>query len=182
MPGYSRLFRRGATYYFRVGVPNELRKAIGKTEIIKSLRTTNFQEAKRLVAFESADADARFISARGKLKPIEQSLIHVPALSDAEIHRLVFEWFIDIEKHSEEWWATSGQSLDEDALSEMLENLHIDETVFNGGNKHFEAKDGKFDLDSFLAERGMDCPSDKIDVAELDEIWRATVQYLNIPK
>ncbi|MDR3405702.1 MAG: hypothetical protein P4L99_24675 [Chthoniobacter sp.] len=60
MPPYSRLFRRAATYYFRVGVPEVLRPAIGKREILKSLRTTNYHEAKRLVAFESATADALF--------------------------------------------------------------------------------------------------------------------------
>jgi hypothetical protein len=70
VPGYSCLFRRGATYYFRVGIPQELRKAIGKTEIIKSLRTTDFYEAKRQVAFESVDADALFISERRKLQPV----------------------------------------------------------------------------------------------------------------
>ena len=170
--GYSRLFRRGATYYFRVGVPNELRKAIGKTEVIKSLRTTDFQEAKRLVAFESADTDARFISERRKLKNIEPPRTQVPALSDAEIHRLVIEWFIDIERESEEWWETSGQSLDDEALPEVLENLQVDAAVFNGGNKHYEGRDGKSDLDDFLAERGMDCPSDSPAYRKLCEAFR----------
>ena len=50
MPGYSRLYRRGATYYFRVVVPHDLRKSLRKTEITKSLRTTDYAEAKRLVA------------------------------------------------------------------------------------------------------------------------------------
>lgn len=85
VPGYSRLFRRGATYYFRVGVPKELRKAIGKTEIIKSLRTTEFQKAKQLVVFESADVDARFVSERRKLRGAEEPPASLPALSDAEI-------------------------------------------------------------------------------------------------
>jgi hypothetical protein len=120
VPGYSRLFRRGAVYYFRVGVPRELRSAIKKTEIIKSLRTSNFSEAKRLVAFESADVDALFHSARIKLHRVKSPRGKVSKLSDAEIHRLVVEWFIQIEKRSEDWWQNEGRNLAFDERQEAL--------------------------------------------------------------
>src|ERR1700677_4793644 len=93
MPGHSRLFRRGAMYYFRMGVPQEFRSAIGKTEIIKSLRTTDFREAKRLVVLESAHADELLAKERRKLKRVSTPPQKLGKLSEAEIHRLVFEWF-----------------------------------------------------------------------------------------
>ncbi|MEI9893061.1 MAG: DUF6538 domain-containing protein [Chthoniobacter sp.] len=88
MPGYSRLFRRNSSYYFRVGVPVEIRPAIGKREILKSLRTSNFQEAKRAVAYESAAADTLFEQARAKLKLISVPSRQLAPLSETQIHRL----------------------------------------------------------------------------------------------
>ncbi len=172
MPGYSRLFRRGATYYFRVGVPTALRKAIGKTEIIKSLRTADFAEAKRFVAIESAHVDARFACEWNKLNPVSKSKTTLASLSEAEIHRLAVEWFIDLEKLSEDWWAMSGSSLERDEISEMVSDLRTDEVVFSGGNDHYRGDDGSGDLDSFLAERGIDVPEKSISYHKLREAFR----------
>lgn len=172
VPGYSRLFRRGATYYFRVGVPNELRKAIGKTEIIKSLRTTEFRKAKCICDLESASANARFDSARRTLKPVEQPRMQVPALSDAEIHQLVVEWFIQIEKRTEEWWVSQGQFLRDNALVETVQNLSSNEVALGGGNEDYREDDGKFDLDDFLQEREMECPENSPAYHKLCDVFR----------
>jgi len=178
VPGYSRLFRRGATYYFRVGVPTALRKAIGKTEIIKSLRTTDFAEAKRFVAIESAHVDARFACEWNKLNPVSRSKTTLASLSEAEIHRLAVEWFIDLEKLSEDWWAMSGSSLERDEISEMVSDLRTDEVVFSGGNDHYRGDDGSGDLDSFLAERGIDVPEKSLSYQKLREAFRRAVDRL----
>jgi len=163
VPGYSRLFRRGAVYYFRVGVPRELRTMIGKTEIIKSLRTSNFSAAKRLVAFESAEVDSLFHSERLKIRPAKSPRRQVSELSDAEIHHLVFEWFVQIEKRSEKWWQDEGRFLVASERAAVLDNLHIDETALTaveGDGGPYLPDDGSHELDQFLSERGIDCAKD----------------------
>ncbi len=49
VPGASHLYRRGARYYFRMVVPEQLRRIVGKRELVESLNTSNFSEAKRLL-------------------------------------------------------------------------------------------------------------------------------------
>jgi hypothetical protein len=171
VPGYSRLYRRGATYYFRVGIPLELRKSIGKTEIIKSLRTTDFREAKRLVAFGSADADALFVAERRKLQPVAPLIKHIKTLSDAEIHQLVLQWFIGTEQQTLDWWEQSGQFMDETHIAETLDTLRIDEASFGGGTAPYEPADGSSDLNAFLAEHGIDCPKDSAAYEKLRKVF-----------
>lgn len=160
MPGYSRLFRRGAVYYFRVGVPRALRSKIGKTEIIKSLRTSDFSTAKRLVAFESADADSLFQTTRSKVRRVESPRRQVSKLSDAEIRRLVLEWFIQIEKCSETWWQDEGRFLFDSERAEVLDTLRSDETAYaavEGDGCGYQPEDCSRQVDQFLSERGIDC-------------------------
>jgi integrase len=174
VPGYSRLFRRGAIYYFRVVVPRELRSAIGKSEIVKSLRTANFNEAKRLVAFESADADGLFHSARVKLHRVKSPRREVSKLSDAEIHRLVMEWFIQIEKRSEDSWQNEGRHLALDERQEALENLGIEETALTavwGDGGACQPIDASRDLDQFLSQRGIDCARDSAEYRKLTAVF-----------
>ena len=142
MPAHTHLFRRGATYYFRVGVPKGLRKAIGKTEIIKSLRTTDFAKAKSLVALELANANARLESEREKLQPVAKSRVSLASLSDVEVQRLAMERFIDLEKDSEEWFARERSSLDSEEVAEVIDNLRVELAVFSGGSKDYRADDG----------------------------------------
>jgi hypothetical protein len=171
MPGYSRLFRRSATYYFRVGVPEILRPAIGKREILKSLHTTNFNEAKRLVAMESASADALFERERKKLNSSLLPPREVRPLSDAEVQRLVVEWFVGLEKKSEEWWAQSGRLLNEADAQAVLVNIREDQAAlvgrFPGGNE-----DGSHYLRSFFAEQGLELPVDHKIYSKLCELFR----------
>ncbi len=172
VPGYGRLFRRGTTYYFRLGVPKELRKAIGKTEIIKPLRTTDFARAKRLVALESANADARLESAREKLQQVAKSRFSLASPSDAEVQRLAVEWFIGLEKDSEEWLATEGSSLDPEETAEVIDNLRVEMAVFSGGSKDYRADNGSDHLNRFLAERGIAAATGSPACQNLREVFR----------
>lgn len=172
VPGYSHLHRRGAIYYFRISVPSKLRRAIGKTEIVKSLGTSDLREAKRLCALEAANAGALFASKRGKLNRPPATWTSIPSLSEAEIHRLVVEWFIGTERESEERWVTSTKSLEEHELADYLDSLRIEETAYDGGNKGIEAESGEDLLCEFLNERGLDCPSNTPTYKKLCEVFR----------
>tara|TARA_R110002167_G_scaffold130417_1_gene313859 strand:+ start:167 stop:1834 length:1668 start_codon:yes stop_codon:yes gene_type:complete len=54
-------------YYHRIEVPDDIRQAIGKSWIKKSLRTKDFKEAKRLFALQYAETQALFEQARSKI-------------------------------------------------------------------------------------------------------------------
>lgn len=163
VPGYSRLFRRGAVYYFRVVVPRDRRTALGRTEIIKSLRTTDFGEAKRLVAFESASAASLLHAKRSELQRIKSPPREASKPSDAEIQRFVSEWFSGIEKQLEERYEKEGRNLAADARGEVLENLGIEQialTAVEGDGGAYQPVNADFYLDRFLFEKGILCEKD----------------------
>jgi hypothetical protein len=66
MPTY--LTKRGATYYFRRVIPEELRPAFGgKRELTYSLKVKDRKEAARLVRLEAVKTDAEFERASERL-------------------------------------------------------------------------------------------------------------------
>lgn len=65
MPTY--LTKRGATYYFRRPVPEDLRPIIGKTELTFSLRTKDRAEAGKRCRIEAVESDKIFAAARAKI-------------------------------------------------------------------------------------------------------------------
>jgi integrase len=60
----SYLAKRASVYYFRRAVPDDLRPVIGKIEIMRSLRTKDREQAKRLIPAEITKSDALFDAAR----------------------------------------------------------------------------------------------------------------------
>ena len=63
----TNIVRRGAVYYFRRRVPDDLQKAIGKTLIRESLNTREPVKARTLGAERSAFWERKFEAARLKL-------------------------------------------------------------------------------------------------------------------
>ncbi|WP_146193181.1 DUF6538 domain-containing protein [Maritimibacter sp. 55A14] len=49
MPGHARLYRRGAVYYHRAAVPQDIVETYGKREETFSLQTRDYTEALRKV-------------------------------------------------------------------------------------------------------------------------------------
>ncbi len=60
MPGHTRLYRRGATYYHRAAVPVDIIATYPKTEETFSLKTKDSAEALRRVRVEAVKVDERF--------------------------------------------------------------------------------------------------------------------------
>lgn len=97
------LLLRGNIWWLRVRVPDELRPIIGKTEIRRSLKTSDAAEAKRLVRIARIKVEAEFDDARhtfaqspagqaGKPKPIE--------LTEEQVWALATRWFVEQEKRN----------------------------------------------------------------------------------
>ncbi len=68
MSGHTNLFRRGAVYYYRARVPNDIAKTYGKTEVKFSLNTKDHKEAIKCVRKESARIENQFEQHREELK------------------------------------------------------------------------------------------------------------------
>ena len=60
VPGHTRLARRGAVYYHRAAIPQDIKATYPKTEETFSLRTKDHTEALRRVRLAAVEVDARF--------------------------------------------------------------------------------------------------------------------------
>lgn len=67
MPGHTRLYRRGAMYYHRAAIPEDIKETYPKTEETFSLGTKDYQEALKLVRKAAVEVDQRFEAHRQRL-------------------------------------------------------------------------------------------------------------------
>jgi hypothetical protein len=85
----TRLSKRGAVFYFRAAIPNDLQRHYGKREVIYSLRTKDRREAERLTRQASVRLDDEFEAVRGQQSGPPRQL----AVADDEAIRTVCEAF-----------------------------------------------------------------------------------------
>lgn len=67
MPGHTRLYRRGAVYYHRAAVPQDIVATYGKREETFSLGTREFTEAVRKARIAAIQVDKKLEEHRLKL-------------------------------------------------------------------------------------------------------------------
>lgn len=94
------IYRRGAVYWFRRGVPQALRSIIGKVEITFSLKTTDRRTAERLENIESLKTEAEFDRAR-RVLAVRSGTAPETELSDSEVWLLAQEWLHSREKQDD---------------------------------------------------------------------------------
>jgi integrase len=87
------LQRRGDTFYLRVRVPEDLREAVGRREVVKSLGTTDISVAREAVGWERTKLDGQWANLRAQRTPTP-----VERLSEQQLWYLVGSWFVDQEK------------------------------------------------------------------------------------
>ncbi len=137
VPGHTRLFRRGAIYYFRAKVPEELRHQLKKKEIRYSLKTADFKKAKQACNIASVKADAEFAGARKTLPALTPS---APAkLTDEQLFYIVASWFQNKERESEQWAAQECARMDEDERAEVMDNLKGDAAAYSSSSDERES-------------------------------------------
>ena len=101
MPKHPRLFRRGATYYHRAVVPQDLKATYPKTEETFSLKTIDYKEALRRVRIAAVEVDRRFEAHRrmlaesGTKPPLKE-------LADSDIKRVADAYFANLLEEDEE--------------------------------------------------------------------------------
>jgi len=86
MTGHPRLYRRGATYYHRAAIPVDIKGTYPKTEETFSLKTSNYQQALKLVRIAAAETDSKFEKHRRQIAL--QTRPYIDELSDNQIKRL----------------------------------------------------------------------------------------------
>ncbi len=118
MAKQPRLHRRGARYYVRARVPDDLRAIIGRAEIKYSLGTADYREALVRVRLASAEIDAQFAEARRKVNALPTT-----RLSEHEVKQLVLRWFRREELAADERELAGGHIED---IAEALENAEIE--------------------------------------------------------
>lgn len=85
--------RRSTGYYFRQAVPEELRAILGKKEIVRSLRTNDPREAKRLERIVGGEVEAQFDAARRQLQADTESA--ALEITDEEAKSLANIWLLE---------------------------------------------------------------------------------------
>ena len=88
MPRHPRLQKRNNRYFLRVKIPADLRRALRKTEIVKSLGTSDFKEASIRVVSRSAAINELFAATREGLHPRP-----VTQLDDRQVEALARRWY-----------------------------------------------------------------------------------------
>ncbi|ARE41528.1 Integrase [Rhodovulum sp. P5] len=89
--GHTRLYRRGAVYYHRATVPNDIRDTYGKREETFSLRTRDHPEALRRVRMAAVEVDRRFDAHRRQVAAERREA--VSELAPEQIKRIKAEYF-----------------------------------------------------------------------------------------
>jgi integrase len=103
---------RGSVWWLRLRVPEDLWVHTGKREIHRSLRTSDYSEAKLRVRHERLKIDAEWQLVRRRQKPLE-----VEDLDEREMWYLATRWFVAEERRNQ------GLALDEDQLHEAEVDL-----------------------------------------------------------
>src|SRR6202045_4238756 len=91
------LQRRGGVWWHRLTVPPPLRPIIGKTELLRSLRTGDLARARGAAVIAEARAQAVIDKARRQLEAQHADIVE---LSEPEPWSLAVEWLLNAEKRT----------------------------------------------------------------------------------
>ena len=122
MHGQSRLQKRGSVYYFRAMVPKDLYVHYGRKEIIFSLKTKDYRDAKRLAGRASARLEEEFQLVRSQRPPERPRRVAV--LDEGGIRSLCDTWRHEC-LSGDVWYRSQGlsESEFEDAQQQRSETL-----------------------------------------------------------
>ena len=162
------LFRKGKTYYFRIAIPVDVRKVIGKTEINYSLQTQDLQYARM-----KAIALAGFV--RNLIANIRRGDFPMADVTAEAVQELVKELFIRYFSGMERGKPISGNPFTDEELDERVSHF---EGVIKDARKelaHHEHSRFNSIVESALSNLGVEEPRKHQD---FDDFCRdALIQY-----
>jgi len=159
VPGHTCLYRRGARYYFRLGVPENLRPIVGRRELVKSLQTTDYALAKERVTVEERKGRDILRAARSRTENGEASKAAakppqpLTVTSDSEAQELAKQWFLKIEKDGAKWWLENRQRLSPTDRAELRAEFWTQREAITGEADTLHPNqydDGKWEVRAFL--------------------------------
>lgn len=148
MSGYTGLMRRGAVYWFRMRIPQDLLGQFGKSkEITHTLGTRDLAEAKRLYSDALAAFNKKMDAARARRDAVE-----VPALPDSELEKLSQEWLRSVLQRDEQFrqGGISGWHFEDYGRALETVNGRFRRALAQGDGEQMAGE-----ADSLLAERGI---------------------------
>lgn len=141
MAGHPRLYRRGATYYHRAAIPQDIKASYPKSEETFSLGTKDYQEALRRVRQEAVKVDRRFDEHRLELS--KTALPALEVLSDAQIALIGDIYYANLLEEDE---ALREEEFDSKSFEE-----HADDIVELGGINRYAYARGE-DTEGFFRD------------------------------
>ena len=168
---FAGLFQRGKQWNVRRRVPDELRLIIGKREITKSLRTSDFSKAKEDYHSVMLDVEQEFIKARRSLSNAQQtdlSLIHA--------ERLAREWYhLRYGNIVDETYALTLPS----EIAFVQKDLDYFQALFEGDDEDIIQQELQSTADSLLIKDGFphDLSSDEFEEKTLIGIDKSSKGY-----
>lgn len=147
MPGHTRLYRRGAVYYHRAAVPQDIIATYGKREETFSLKTRDYAEALRRVRVAAVEVDKKFDEHRLRLARLQGPVLsdltpeQISTIKATYLHHLLDEdeeirldSFEEIEERDGKRVLASEKQFDPRPTFEEREELIDDLDAFNRYN------------------------------------------------
>lgn len=132
MPKIPGLQLRGQTYYLRLRVPTDIANDYGKTEIIKTLGTKDYSEARKRIGNARTQIESEFDELRLKLQVQKNEPDMLSLYNEHELERLAIRWFHDYKQKKSN--TSNGTHLDANA-EEILAELENEMIAYDAEAK-----------------------------------------------
>ncbi|MEE9184714.1 MAG: DUF6538 domain-containing protein, partial [Acidimicrobiia bacterium] len=101
-------------FFLRASVPKDIRSVVGRTEVVRSLKTSDYREALRRLPLARAEVDAQFAEARRRVRTKV-----VISLSEHDLRQMVLRWF----------WREERLLAEKEFSSDRFQWLHREEAI-----------------------------------------------------
>ncbi|MFH1158333.1 MAG: DUF6538 domain-containing protein, partial [Pseudomonadota bacterium] len=117
------LQRRGLTWYARVYIPQDLKQMYKTGEIIRSLKTRDYDEARNRIHLERVKIQSEFEEKRHRIKAKIENPDMLSGYDDYELQGLALRWFADMEKRDKEALLKETATLTSEEKKDLIQEL-----------------------------------------------------------
>src|SRR5262245_28766232 len=100
MPKVPGLQRRRQTFFVRVRIPEDLKKSYKTKEIVRSLKTRDYDEARNRIHLERTKIQSEFDELRHKIKSSVDTPDMLSTRTTHQLEALALRWFMETEKRN----------------------------------------------------------------------------------
>lgn len=127
MPKTQHLMQRGQTWYIRLRVPTDLLSEYdGTKEVQRSLKTRDYDEARKLVTTAKLEIENEFEAKRRKKNEEMSGKDVLSTLSSDDLYRLAAKCYFDLKKESDKRAAKASDiEADDDYHAELQQEVDL---------------------------------------------------------